>query len=380
MRILVLGAGFGGLELTTRLSEQFGDDVEITLIDKSDSFVFGFSKLDVMFGRTSGEAVSHKYSEIVKPGVNFVQAEITAIDHLAKRATTSAGSFDADFLVIALGADYDIAATPGLDGEHEFYTVAGAFALQQVIADFAGGDVLIAVLGTPYKCPPAPSETAMMMHDHLERHGLREQSSITLAIDFARPIPPSPSASEALIAAFAESGIDWRPRTEVEKLDPARKVATTREGEELSYDLLLAVPIHVAPKVVLDSGICENGWIPVDPLTLETPHPGVYAIGDVAAVGTPRAGVFAEGQAIVAADQIAAKIREATSEAQYDGHGICYLEMGDGTIGKVDVTFFGDAKSGELLGPSADFVADKAEFGAARAKRWFGKDWTNVPA
>lgn len=377
MRVLVLGAGFGGLELTTSLAEEFGDSVEVTLVDKNDSFVFGFSKLDVMFGRASGEAVRHHYGDIVKPGVEFVHAEITAIDAPSRRAETTAGTFEADFMVIALGADYDIDATPGLAEEHEFYTVPGAFALQPVIEQFAGGRVLVGVLGTPYKCPPAPSEAALLMHDHLVRRGLRESSEITLAIDFPRPIPPSPEASDALIDAFAERGIEWLPRTEVERLDPQRKVAITRGGEELPYDLFLGVPIHVAPRVLRESGICEDGWVPVNPLTLETPHPGVYAVGDVAAVGTPRAGVFAEGQAATAAKHIAAKIGGAKSDAEYDGHGVCYLEFGDGTIGKIDVTFFGDSKTGTLIGPSPDFVADKAEFGATRARRWFGRDWTN---
>ncbi|MFT4048210.1 MAG: FAD/NAD(P)-binding oxidoreductase [Solirubrobacterales bacterium] len=380
MRVLVLGAGFGGLELTSSLAEKFGGDIEITLIDKNDGFVFGFSKLDVMFGRASGDAVRHRYADIVKPGVTFVQAEITGIDAEARRAETTAGSFEADFMVIALGADFDIDATPGLADEHEFYTVAGAFDLQPVIDNFAGGRVLIGVLGTPYKCPPAPSEAALLMHDHLAQKGLLEQSQISLAIDFPRPIPPSPDASDALLTAFGERGIEWLPRTEVERLDTGRKVAITRAGDELRYDLFLGVPIHVAPRVLRDSGICVDGWVPVDPLTLETPHPGVYAVGDVAAVGTPRAGVFAEGQAKVAAEQIAAKIKSATSDAAYDGHGVCYLEFGDGTIGKVDVTFFGDSKEGKLIGPSADFVADKAEFGATRIKRWFGRDWTNPAA
>src|SRR5690349_16062061 len=143
MRVLVLGAGFGGLEITTKLSEEFGDDVDVTLIDKSDSFVFGFSKLEVMFGRSSEGAVRHHYADIVKPGVKFVQAEITAIDHLAKRVKTSAGEFEADILVVALGADLDIAATPGLDRENEFYTVQGAFDVAPVIDAFEGGRVLV---------------------------------------------------------------------------------------------------------------------------------------------------------------------------------------------------------------------------------------------
>src|SRR4051812_5977223 len=113
MRIVVLGAGFGGLELTSTLSEALGDDVEITLIDKGESFVFGFSKLDVMFGRAVPEQVVHPYADLVKPGVTFVQSTIRAIDPDAKRIETDAGTFEADLLVVALGADLHPSATPG---------------------------------------------------------------------------------------------------------------------------------------------------------------------------------------------------------------------------------------------------------------------------
>src|SRR5260221_3261444 len=134
MRVLVLGAGFGGLELTTSLSEEFGDDADIVLIDKSDGFVFGFSKLDVMFGRTSATAVRHPYRDFIKPGVQFVQATVTAIDPATKRVETDAGEFEADVLVVALGADVDPHATPGLvEWGHDFYTEDAAFALRGVL-------------------------------------------------------------------------------------------------------------------------------------------------------------------------------------------------------------------------------------------------------
>jgi sulfide:quinone oxidoreductase len=194
-------------------------------------------------------------------------------------------------------------------------------------------------------------------------------------IDFARPIPPSPAASAALVEAFAERDIEWHPSREVCELDPARHVAVLRDGGEMPYDLFLAVPVHRAPAVVVDAGLTKDGWIPVDPQTFETAFPGVYAMGDVAAVGTPRAGVFAEGHAAIAAEHIAARIRGATSTAQYGGRGICYLEFGAGEVAMVDVTFFGGQRSGELIGPSADLAADKARFGASRIKRWFGRDW-----
>jgi sulfide:quinone oxidoreductase len=378
MRILVLGAGFGGLELTTRLSERFGERVDVVLIDRSDAFVFGFSKLDVMFGRTTPDAVRHPYRDVVKPGVRFVQADIRSLDPAARRVETDAGTFDGDIVVVALGADLDPAATPGLveGGGHEFYTVEGGFAARDAIAGFRGGRVVVGVLSTPYKCPPAPSETALLMHDDLVRRGLRDRSGIALVVDFPRPIPPSPSASVALLDAFAEHGIEWHPQREVCALDPASRVATLRDGGEMAYDLFLAVPVHRAPAVVVEAGLTVDGWIPVDPLTFETSFANVFAIGDVAAVGTPRAGVFAEGHAAVAAEHVAARVRGESSSARYPGRGICYIEFGGGEVGLVDVTFFGDEKTGVLGGPSPELAAQKARFGTSRAERWFGRAWS----
>jgi sulfide:quinone oxidoreductase len=377
MRVAVLGAGFGGLELTTRLSEDFGAAVEIVLIDKSDGFVFGFSKLDVMFGRVSEAAVHHAYADIVKPGVRFVQTMIRAIDPTARRVETDAGVFEADILVIALGSDLDPAATPGLvEGGHEFYTEAGAFAARDVLENFDGGRVIVGVTSTPFKCPPAPSETALLMHDFLTARGSREGSEIALVMPLPVPIPPSPAASEALLVAFAERGIDFHPHLTVRELDPDRRVAIFVDGTEMPYDLFLGVPVHCAPAVVLESTLAVDGWIPVDPLTLETAFPGVYAVGDVTSVGTPKAGVFAEGQAVVAAERISAHIREQAGSAEYDGRGLCYLEFGEGKVARVEVTFqHGKAPAGVYDQPSTMFADDKAEFGTTRIQRWFGRAW-----
>jgi sulfide:quinone oxidoreductase len=372
-RIVILGGGFGGLELTTQLSAEFGEEIEVVLIDKNDSFVFGFSKLDVMFGKAAADEVRHPYSSIVKPGVRFVQTAVRAIDPGSLTVETDAGTFTGDVIVVALGADLDPGATPGLgEGGHEFYTVAGGFAACEVLDRFEGGRVVIGVLATPYKCPPAPSETALLLHEHLLARGLRERSEIALVIDFPRPIPPSPAASDALLEAFEQRGIEWHPRREVHELDAANKIAKLRDGGEMPYDLFLAVPVHRAPAVVVEAGLTKDGWIPIDGLTFETAFPGVYAVGDVAAVGTPRAGVFAEGQAAIAAQHITARIRGETASAQYGGRGICYLEFGNNEVAKVDVTFFGDKRSGELIGPSPEGAAEKAEFGTSRIERWFG--------
>jgi sulfide:quinone oxidoreductase len=377
MRVLVLGAGFGGLELTTRLSEEFGDAVDIVLVDKADGFVFGFSKLDVMFGRTTAAAVHHPYRDCVKPGVRFVQATVRSIDPVAKRAETDAGDFEADILVIALGADVHPDATPGLvEAGNEFYTIPGAFALRDVLAEFAGGKVIVGVTSTPFKCPPAPSETSLLMHDFLTDRGLRERSEISLVMPLPVPIPPSPAASEALLLAFAERGINWYPGRLVRELDPTQKVAVLSDGSTMPYDLFLGVPVHRAPAVVVASGLSVDGWIPVNPQTLETSVPGVYAVGDVTSVGTPKAGVFAEGQAAVVADVVSARIRETETASSYDGRGMCYLEFGHDGVARVDVTFLsGAAPVGDIEGPSLALAADKVEFGSTRIQRWFGRSW-----
>ena len=381
-RVVVLGAGFGGLELATEVSGRCGPDAQVTLIDKAEGFVFGFSKLDVMFGRKQPEQVLHRYADMVGRDVRFVSATVTGIDPATRRVETTAGEFDADILVVALGADLHPEATPGLaEGGNEFYTVAGAFRARDALTDFAGGKVVVAVTSTPFKCPPAPSETALLVHEMLEARGLRERSEISLVMPLGKPIPPSPKASEAVLAAFAERGINWLPERLVRELDPARKVAILADADEagrteLPYDLFLGVPVHRVPRVVADSGLAENGWVPVDSLTLETKFPEVYAVGDVTSIGTPKAGVFAEGQAAVAAARIVAKIKGETPTTVYDGHGVCYLEFGHDQVAKVGVTFLaGKPPVGDLEGPSAALAADKTAFGADRIRRWFGHEW-----
>jgi len=378
MRVVILGAGFGGLELATLLSQEFGQDADVVLIDQADGFVFGFSKLDVMFGRASEKHVVHRYVDVVQPGVRFVQSTVRTLDPVARRVTTDDGTFDADILVVALGADVDPSATPGLvEGGHEFYTVAGAFATRDVLARFAGGRVVVGVTSTPFKCPPAPSEAALLMHDFLQARGLLDSSQVSLVMPFGVPIPPSPHASEAVLAAFAQRGIAWHPGQLVRGLDPVRKVALLGDGSQLPYDLFLGVPVHRAPAVVVESGMTVDGWIPVNPLTLETSFRDVYAVGDVTSVGTPKAGVFAEGQAAVVAAGIAARMRGSTTRTSYGGRGICYMEFGHDMIATVDVTFLsGKAPAGVFDGPSIELAADKTAFGSERVHRWFNRNWT----
>ena len=375
LRVVVLGAGFGGLELASVLSEELGDAVDVTLVDRNDAFVFGYSKLDVMFGRATLDAVRLPYRDIAKPGVRFLRETITAIDPEARRVTTDGGVHEADVLVVALGADYDLDATPGLaEGGNEFYSVAGARRLSELLPAFSGGRAIVGVCGAPFKCPPAPSECALLLHDYLSVRGIRDACEISFVIPFPTPVPPSPETSRALVAAFAERGVELVADRRVSSLDPARHVAVLDDGSELPYELFLGVPKHRAPDVVVASGMTEDGYVPVKPETLETRFPGVYAIGDVATIGVPKAGVFAEGAARVVAAALIAGLRGGEPPERYAGTGSCYVEFGGGRVGRVDVDFLSGPKpTSTFQEPSGDLVAEKRDFGASRRARWFGR-------
>lgn len=371
-RVLILGAGFGGLELATTLSEIHGDALDVTLIDRSDHFVFGYSKLDVMFGHQTAEAVKLPYATLVKPGVRLVRETVTAIDPAQRTVATSAGMHEADYLVIALGADYDVSQTPGITlGVNEFYTVDGATHLRDVIPKFDRGHAVVGVCSAPYKCPPAPSECALLLHDHLDKRGVRGACTITVVSPLPTPVPPSPETSKALLAAFADRGIEYVASKRVVAVD--RDAIKLDDGSERPCQLFLGVPRSRAPDVVVAAGLTKDGWVTIDQRTLETPFARVWAIGDLANTGAPKAGVFAEAAANTVAANITALVRGQTPTATYPGAGSCYIEIGEGRVARVDVDFFSGPKpTGTFHPPSLELRADKIEFGSSRRARWFG--------
>ena len=354
------------------LSEELGDEVEVTVIDRGDGFSFGYSKLDMMYRGASLDSVRIPYSQVSKPGVTVLKEEITAIDPQAKTVTTDAGTRSGDVLVIALGADYDLDATPGLaEHGHEFYSFAGAEAAAGPIADFNSGKAVIAVCGAPFKCPPAPSECTLMLSDELTRRGVREDCEITLTMPLPSPVPPSPETSAALKAEFAERGIEFLGGLRPERVEADRIIYG--DGTGLPFDLLLGVPKHRAPDVVIESGMTEDGYVPVDSATLKTKFDGVFAVGDCATAGVPKAGVFAEGAAKVVARQLIAAARGERGPDPYDGKGSCYIEFGEERIARVDIDFLsGPEKTGVFNAPSLALREEKNVFGSTRESRWFG--------
>jgi sulfide:quinone oxidoreductase len=375
-RVLILGAGFGGLELAKRLSESVVDDVQVTLIDQSDSFVFGFSKLDILFGRRTRADVSCRYRDLSMPGVEFRQERVTSIDPRERRVRTDRDEYQADFLAVALGADYDIAATPGFaDDGYEYYSIDGAERLRDALPHFASGSVLIAILGVPFKCPPAPYEAALLLHEYFVNRGVRDATRIDVISPMDSPIPVSAETSNAIVRSLRDRQIGYRPGARVLELDPERHLALLK-SDAVSYDLFIGIPVHRAPDVVQASGLTiggTDGWVAVNPRDLTTPFANVYALGDCADAPVPRAGVFAETAARVVAEKIAAEIRNNGRVDRYTGRGSCYLEFGEGLVGKVDADFLsGPTPTAPFLGPSRELAIEKDQFAASRRLRWFG--------
>jgi len=372
--VVILGAGFGGLELSSRLSDELADEVRVTLIDRNDGFTFGFSKLDILFGRTDPAAAKLLYGEIAKPGVEFRQETVTAIDPAARHVTTDGGEYDADILVVALGADYDIAATPGFsEGGFEYYSIPGAERLRDALPAFDGGTILLAILGQPFKCPPAPFEGAFLLHDQLVERGLRERTELRVLAPMSAPVPVTPEVSQRFLDELAGRDIEFTPQTTVVAIDPATKEAVLESGERLPYDLFIGIPIHRVPGVVAESGLAPQGWVAVDRDTLLTPFPDVYGVGDCVAIPMAKAGVFAENAAGVVSDGIAARLRGEEPPRRYEGEGNCYLEFGSGRVAQIQANFLGGpSPTATVVGPTAELAEDKATFGAVRRARWFG--------
>ncbi len=353
-RALVLGGGFGGLACAHEL-RRLVPEASVTLVDRSPTFVVGATQTWVMLGERRPEEVGRARQRLARAGIELVQAEVSGIDPAGRTVSTSLGPIEADFLVVALGADLDLDAAPGLAQAAEtFYTLEGAARLHRRLQAFTGGRLLLLIPSLPFKCPPAPYEAALLLHDYLERRGLRGSTQLELYTVEPAPMPTAGPAMGALIRAELEKrGIGYFPGRAVESVDPDERLVRFADGAEVAYDLLVAVPRHRAPAVVREAGLAgEEGWIPVDARTLETTHRGVLAVGDVTVAPLPgryapdrplvlpKAGVFAQAQGKVVAARIAAHLRGHEPRALFAGEGFCYLELGGGEAVRADGSFF----------------------------------------
>jgi sulfide:quinone oxidoreductase len=359
-RTLILGGGFGGISTANALRRQLPREHEITVIDHSPRFEVSGGKIWVMLGERSAEQISRARSEMLAPGVKLSISRAKRLNIQRRTVETeSGGSLTWDYLVIALGAELDMAAVPGLaEAATTFYTTEGALGLKKRLDHFTGGDIAVLVPTTPFACPPAPYEAAFTVQHFIEQRGLSPKVNLTIYTVEPTPMPTAGTAmGHYLEALLKDSGIGFVPGKKVSRVDSEAELIKFDDASEANFDLLIAIPPHKAPALVREAGLIDaTGWIPVHPQTLEvesTPrHRRVYALGDVAALPLPgryhpdvplflpKGGVFAEAQGTIVAHQIAATILDRKPSETFTGTGECFVQIGGGNAIKADGAFF----------------------------------------
>ena len=349
-RVLILGGGLGGLMAASHLRRLLPREHDVVVVEKKETFSLCMSNLWLMTGeRAAPEEGQRELKELTKKGIEWVAGEVGTLDPNRKSVQTSAGTLDGDFLIVALGAERAPQAVPGFaEAALNLYEADGALKIRQALADFSGGRIVVLVSRTPFSCPSAPYEAAFLIDSVLRERGIRERSEIAIYTPEDQPMPVAgPAVGAPLVEMLTERGIAFHKEQIVLKIDAASR-RVLFEIDETSYDLLIGVPGHKAPQPVRDGQLVDaSGWVPVDAATLQTRHPGVFAIGDVTAIRLangmflPKAGVFADAQARVVAENVATEIQEGAAVSQFNGYGFCYVEVGGGMAAYGAGNFYG---------------------------------------
>ena len=378
--MVILGGGFGGLaaanEIRSSLSES---QVKITVIDKKDWFMVGFAKLWIISGARTFENSTGSLHQLPKKGINFLKDEIVKLDLENKTVKTkSHDDISYDFLIISTGAVLAPQRIAGLtENGFNLYDHDQLLEIRKKLESIESGKIAIAVMGMPYKCPPAPFEAALIIDSMLRKRGMRD----SVQIDFYSPAPitlpaAGPEVSKQILDLVNSEKITFHESCKTISVKPNKLIF--EEKEEANFDLLLAVPPHISPKIIYDSNLAkEPGFIPID-RDCKTSFDNVFAVGDVTSLtvtekmAVPKAGVFAEGEGITVAKNIISKIKSQNEFILYDGKGGCFIESGRDTASIIEVDMFADPKpSTKLTESTAENLEKKLEFEKERLEKWF---------
>ncbi len=349
--ILVLGGGTGGIVAASRLRKNLPREHRVVLIERSADYVFEPSLLWLMTGLRRRENISRPLAKLEKKGIELVRGDIEGIEPASCTVKVNGTELAGDYLVIALGAELAPELVPGLaEAGHNLYALRGAERLRDTRLTLTAGRIVVLVSAMPFKCPAAPYEAAMLLEDDLRKRQVRDRFELALYTPESGPMPVAgPEVSKQLRQMIEAKGIAFHPEHTVAQVDPSALRITFTNGVTTAFDLLVYVPPHRAPRVVVDSGLTgESGWIPVDRQTLETRFPNVVAIGDVTGImlamgkPLPKAGVLAHGEAELVANNLVHVITGKGTPRQFDGYGECFIETGDGKAGYGSGNFFAE--------------------------------------
>ncbi|MDP2303894.1 MAG: FAD/NAD(P)-binding oxidoreductase [Ignavibacteria bacterium] len=353
--VVILGGGVGGIVTANHLAKLLPPESEIVLIEKSRLHSFAASYLWLMVNKRTPKQISTPLRKLVNKRVKILFEEIKQIDAENKVIITENSQVSFQYLVIALGADFDQAHFNKQQfGIHNFFTLDGATNLNEALHNFKGGNVSVVVSALPYKCPGAPHEGAMLIRDFLNHKKLEHPANVNLYTPESLPLPVAgPELGNSVKMILEKKAIGFYPNNQLISVDSDEKKIVFSSGLTVKYDLLVLIPLHKAPEVISRSGLAdESGWIPVNKDTLKTKYENVFAIGDITTIQLPgrwnpdkpmklpKAGVFAHSQALVVSEIISSKIIGKESKTTFCGDGFCMLEAGEDLAGFAYGDFF----------------------------------------
>ena len=391
-RILILGAGFGGLTAANLLQKNLSSssapaEHQISITDQKDYFMMGLVNLWILSGIRTLEDSKIALNKLENKGINFLNGEVTAIDTVSKTVTIRGSStlrLEYDYLVIALGAEFALEQVKGFleNGGFNLYDAEQVPKLRQRILSLKSGRIAICIAAVPYKCPPAPYEASLLINDILVKNGTRDSSDIDIYTPTPIALPVAGAkVSQDITNLLNDYHINFHPLHKIKTvLD--KEMIEFENGNKVKYDLLIAIPPHKVPEVIRNSGLIKQGqnWINVDKFSLKTDYQNTFAIGDVTEikvsenVAIPKAGVFAEAQAKVVSQQIINDIennRNKLSSSKFDGKGFCFMEVGDKKAGYIAADFYNEHGPITLLEPpSKESYKKKLDFERSKLDEW----------
>lgn len=389
-RILILGAGFGGLTTANLLQKNLSlSSVEhqISIADSKDYFIMGLVNLWILSGIRTLEDSKIALSRLENKGISYLNGEVTAIDPVSRTVTIKGSStlrLEYDYLVIALGSEFALENVKGFleNGGSNLYDAEQVPKLREKILSLKKGRIAICITSVPYKCPPAPYEASLLINDILVKNGTRDSIDIEIYTPTPIALPVAGAkVSEDVINLLNDNHINFHPLHKIKTvLD--KEMIEFENGNKIKYDLLIAIPPHRAPEVIRNSDLIKQGqnWINVDKFSLKTDYQNVFAIGDVNEIkvneniAIPKAGVFAEAQAKVVSQQIIVDIennRGKLSSSKFDGKGFCFMEVGDKKAGYIAADFYNEGGPVTVLEPpSKESYEKKLDFERSKISEW----------
>jgi len=375
--VVILGGGFGGLSAANELRNSLSSSqVKITVIDKKDWFMVGFAKLWIINGTRTFENSIGSLKKLSKKEINFIKDEIVKIDLENKNVKTISQNIQYDFLIISMGAVLAPEKISGLvENGLNLYDHNDLLEIHDKLQNIESGIIAISIMGMPYKCPPAPFEASLLIDSMLRKRGIRD----SVEINFYSPAPitlPAAGAevSKQILELVNSENIIFHNSSKIKSVESKKLIF---ENGQANFDLLLAIPPHIAPKIIYDSGLAkEPGFIPID-RDCKTSFENVFAIGDVTSLtvgetmAVPKAGVFAEGEGITVAKNIISKIQSKEESVLFDGKGGCFIESGRNTASVIEVDMFSKPKpSTNLTESTTENLSKKVEFEKERLEKW----------